>query len=142
MSRSLAAAVVTVSDRVAAGTARDTAGPAVVALCKDRLQLHVLGHSLVPDGEASVRSGLLRWLSHAPAPHLLLTVGGSGFGPRDHTPEATARLIQRPAPALLDLARQRSLPDVPHALGLLRDPQDPHPAPPPGPPAPPRPAAR
>jgi molybdenum cofactor synthesis domain-containing protein len=108
-------AVLTVSDRCAAGLREDTAGPAVVALAECGLGLRCIATACVADGIDSVGRALREWLNFEPPPDLILTVGGSGFGPRDHTPEATAPLIDRSAAPLLELARQRALPDTPHA---------------------------
>ena len=108
-------AVLTVSDRCAAGAMVDTAGPAVVELATQRLGLSLSEHACVADGIDPVREQIEGWLSEADPPLLILTVGGSGFGPRDVTPEATAALIDRPAPQLLELARCRALPTTPHA---------------------------
>ena len=104
--------VLTVSDRVAAGSMSDGGGPALASWV--RAMLHVEPEAAVsPDGIEPVQAALSLWVRQGL--DLVLTTGGTGYAPRDLTPEATCGLIQRPAPQLLDLARARCLPDKPHA---------------------------
>ncbi|MFH1417891.1 MAG: molybdopterin-binding protein [Planctomycetota bacterium] len=108
------AAVVTVSDSRAAGEAEDTAGPAAAALIERELGAHVAWRGVVPD-EADAIAAALEDLA-ARGLDLVATVGGTGCGPRDVTPEATRRVIEREAPGLAEAMRSASARTTPHAL--------------------------
>jgi molybdenum cofactor synthesis domain-containing protein len=110
---SLAAAVVTVSDSAAAGRAPDTAGPAVAQLLAERLAAHVAETLLVPDEVAVIQRALREQASRGL--DLVLTVGGTGLGPRDVTPEATRGVIQREVPGLAEAMRAASAAHTPRA---------------------------
>ncbi len=104
------AAAVTVSDGVTHGTREDTSGE-VLAERLSGLGLEVSRH-VVADDEPAIRS----LLSDLAADHqLIVTTGGTGFGPRDVTPEATAALLDRPAPGLAELMRSKGLEHTPMA---------------------------
>jgi molybdenum cofactor synthesis domain-containing protein len=96
-------AVLTVSDRCSQGLLEDTAGPAVVALLGRHWQGAEIWTGLVPDDEDEI-AATLEWLRLQGAA-LVLTVGGTGLGPRDRTPEATRRVIDREAPGLAEAMR-------------------------------------
>lgn len=102
-------AILTVSDRCSRGEATDTAGPAVAAVARQRLGAEVAGDDTrrTADDTTQITEALRHWIHADTPPDLILTVGGTGFSPRDLTPEATAPLLDRPAPGLLDLARAR-----------------------------------
>ena len=96
-------AVLTVSDRCSKGLLTDTAGPAVVALLKSQWPDAETHTGLLPDDEDAIAA----WLEEASGrgAALILTVGGTGMGPRDRTPEATRRVIDRQAPGLAEAMR-------------------------------------
>lgn len=99
------AKVLTVSDGVAGGTRDDRSGTALV----ERLAaagFDVVAHEVCEDGVETV-SGALRSLSHGFA-GLVVTTGGTGFGPRDCTPEGTLVVIHRSAPGLAEAMRRAS----------------------------------
>jgi molybdenum cofactor synthesis domain-containing protein len=98
-------AVLTVSDRCSQGVATDTAGPAVAALLRQHWPAADIVTGLIPDDEDRIAAQLEQW-SHEGAA-LVLTVGGTGLGPRDHTPEATRRVIDREAPGLAEAMRAK-----------------------------------
>ena len=106
------AVVVTVSDRVSAGTAEDRSGPAAVAklasLGFPSAALHV-----VPDGVDSVRDALETLVA---GHDLVVTTGGTGFSPRDLTPEATRLVIDREAPGLAEAMRAATFGKFPHGM--------------------------
>ncbi len=104
------ASAVTVSDGVTHGTRADRSGDVLVARLFD-LSFRVDRH-LVPD-EREVIEELLARL--APRRGLIITTGGTGFGPRDVTPEATATLIDRPAAGLAEMIRAEGLRHTPMA---------------------------
>jgi molybdenum cofactor synthesis domain-containing protein len=100
--RRLQAKVVTVSDGVIAGTREDRSGAALA----DALEaggFEVVERSVVADGVASVAGELVR-LSAGFA-GLVVTTGGTGFGPRDQTPEGTREILEREAPGLAEAMR-------------------------------------
>jgi len=97
------AAVLTVSDRCAGGLAVDTAGPAVAAILEQRWPDAKILTALVPDEIAEIAAHLTQWSGQGAA--LVLTVGGTGLGPRDLTPEATRGVIDREAPGIAEAMR-------------------------------------
>jgi molybdopterin adenylyltransferase len=96
-------AVLTISDRCAQGLMTDTAGPAVVAQLKEQWPDAEIRAMLFPDDEDAI-AGALEEMSALGA-QLVLTVGGTGLGPRDRTPEATRKVIDREAPGLAEAMR-------------------------------------
>ena len=99
------AKVVTVSDGVVAGTREDLSGSALAGAL-EAAGFEVVGRSVVPDGVASVAGELARVTASFAG--LVVTTGGTGFSPRDHTPEATAEIIERAAPGLAEAMRLAS----------------------------------
>jgi molybdenum cofactor synthesis domain-containing protein len=95
--------VLTVSDRCSQGLMADTAGPAVAALLGRQFPKAEIWTGLVPDNEDSIAATLEKLSLQGAA--LILTVGGTGIGPRDRTPEATRRVIDREAPGLVEAMR-------------------------------------
>jgi molybdopterin adenylyltransferase len=96
-------AVLTISDRCSQGRLTDTAGPAVVALLRSEWSDAEIVTLLLADDEDAIAAALEKLSQEAVA--LVLTVGGTGFGPRDRTPEATRRVIDREAPGLAEAMR-------------------------------------
>jgi molybdenum cofactor synthesis domain-containing protein len=96
-------AVLTISDRCSAGQLTDTAGPAVAALLRGAWPLAEIDTSLLPDDEDAIATALEELGRKGAA--LVLTVGGTGLGPRDRTPEATRRVMDREAPGLAEAMR-------------------------------------
>jgi molybdenum cofactor synthesis domain-containing protein len=99
------AKVLTVSDGVAAGERDDRSGRALA----ERLAaagFDVVEHAVVPDG-ADVVAAALRGLTDGFA-GLVVTTGGTGFGPRDRTPEGTRAVLEREAPGLAEAIRRGS----------------------------------
>ena len=111
----LLAKVLTVSDGVVAGTRDDVSGRALV----ERLGAEgyeVEEHRIVADGVESVRDALFE-LTHAGGfAGLVVTTGGTGFGPRDLTPEGTRTVIEREAPGLAEAMRHVTLGVNPHGM--------------------------
>jgi molybdenum cofactor synthesis domain-containing protein len=107
MTESASALVLTVSDRVSAGLREDESGPLAV----DRLMAagFEVSADVVPDDANAITKALL---SAVEAGYdLVLTTGGTGLGPRDVTPEASAAVIERSAPGLADaISRSGSVP--------------------------------
>jgi molybdenum cofactor synthesis domain-containing protein len=105
MTAELAAKVLTVSDGVAAGTREDRSGHALVERLGEA-GFAVVDHRVCPDGVDAVASAL-RALTEGFA-GLVVTTGGTGFGPRDLTPEGTAAVVERDAPGLAEAMRRAS----------------------------------
>jgi molybdopterin adenylyltransferase len=95
--------VLTISDRCSQGLLEDTAGPAVVAVLKQEWKDAEIFAGLLADDEEAIKATLKRLVDDGAA--LVLTVGGTGFGPRDCTPEATRRVLDREAPGLAEAMR-------------------------------------
>jgi molybdenum cofactor synthesis domain-containing protein len=106
------AAVITVSDRVSAGTAEDRSGPAAIALLES-IDLEVLEYRVIPDGVDSVAAALTEI---AGTVDLILTTGGTGLTPRDLTPEGTTAVIEREAPGLAEAMRAATFGVNPHGM--------------------------
>jgi molybdenum cofactor synthesis domain-containing protein len=106
-------AVLTVSDRCWQGLMTDTAGPAVVDLLKAQWPEAEFWTGLLPDDEDAIAATLERLSSDGAA--LVLTVGGTGLSPRDRTPEATRRVIDREAPGLAEAVRSLGAESNPYA---------------------------
>ena len=106
-------AVLTIYDRCSQGLLEDTAGPAVVALLREQWSGPEIWTGLLSDDEDAI-AAMLESLSGDGAA-LVLTVGGTGLGPRDRTPEATRRVIDREAPGLAEAMRFRGAERNPYA---------------------------
>jgi len=106
-------AVLTISDRCSQGLMTDTAGPAVVALLRGAWPEAEIRTRLLADDEDAVTARLTGLCEDGAA--LVLTVGGTGFSPRDRTPEATRRVIDREAPGLAEAMRSLGAAKNPYA---------------------------
>lgn len=113
--RTLQAVVLTISDRCSRSESTDTAGPATAALLCDGLKAHVFAAELLPD-ERDLISQRLRHYCDGHSIDLVITAGGTGFAPRDVTPEATRDVVERFAPGLDEAMRAASLTKSPHAV--------------------------
>jgi molybdenum cofactor synthesis domain-containing protein len=108
----LNAAVLTVSDGVSAGAREDASGAVLEELLRDE-GFDVSRHVVADD--AALIAETLRELAENGA-LLVLTTGGTGFAPRDVTPEATREVIEREAPGLAEAIRADAISRTPHAL--------------------------
>ncbi len=108
--------VLTVSDRSARGDREDLGGPAVAQAVLAGVPAAVIAErAIVPDDPASIAAALVHW-TDALRLDLILTTGGTGFAPRDVTPEATLAVVERLAPGLAEAMRAESLRVTKHAL--------------------------
>ena len=108
--------ILTVSDRSARGERADASGPALAQAVADRLPgAAVTVTGIVPDDRAAISSTLIDWSDRLQI-DLILTTGGTGFAPRDVTPEATRAVLHREAPGLAEAMRAESLLITPHAM--------------------------
>lgn len=108
------AAVLTVSDRCFRGERPDSAGPLVAKLLKDA-GYQVVQTAIVPDEQPRIEQ-ILREIAGAGSVQLLLTTGGTGFSPRDWTPEATLDVCQRMVPGIPEAMRAMSMQITPRAM--------------------------
>ena len=106
--------ILTLSDRSSRGERADASGPALANLIQGE-GWSVVRQSLLPDDESAIREILTAW-SDSGEIDVVLTTGGTGFAPRDVTPEATRAVIQREAPGLAEAMRAASLKVTPHAM--------------------------
>ncbi|HWL49298.1 MAG TPA: MogA/MoaB family molybdenum cofactor biosynthesis protein [Acidimicrobiia bacterium] len=102
--------VITVSDGVAAGVRDDLSGEALARILSDAG--YRVTRSVVPDEEKAIVSAIHDATSVA---RLVLTTGGTGFGPRDVTPEATALVLERESPGLTHVMMSKGLESTPMA---------------------------
>ena len=100
-------AVITVSDKGFRGEREDTSGPAVCTIAEDS-GLTVVCRSIVPDERDLIEKELIRCADEIGA-SLILTTGGTGFSPRDITPEATKAVIERETPGIPEAMRAASM---------------------------------
>ncbi len=106
------AAVLTVSDRSFRGERPDEAGPLAASLL-EAAGYRVVETAVVPDEQPEIEAALIRLAGEAA---LVVTSGGTGFSPRDVTPEATAAVCQRMAPGIPEAMRTASLAVTPRAM--------------------------
>jgi molybdenum cofactor synthesis domain-containing protein len=105
------AAVLTVSDGVHAGQREDRSGDALDELLRD--DGYEVLRRVVPDEPERIEDAIAELVEQAA---LVLTTGGTGFAPRDATPEATRPLLEREAPGIAEAIRADALTRTPHAL--------------------------
>ena len=105
------AAVVTVSDGVSEGTREDESGEVLAGLLA--AEGYEVERRVVPDERDAIAEAIAELAEEVA---LVLTTGGTGLGPRDVTPEATAEVIERAAPGIAEALRADSLAKTPHAL--------------------------
>ena len=101
------AAVITVSDKGYRGERVDTSGPNLVQILKER-GFAVVYTAIVPDEMAAIQAELVKCADDLSIA-LVLTTGGTGFSPRDITPEATMAVVERPTPGIPEAMRAESM---------------------------------
>jgi molybdopterin adenylyltransferase len=106
--------ILTHSDRSSRGERADSSGPALSSLIQAE-GWAVVKQSLLPDDETSIRETLSNWADSGEV-DVILTTGGTGFSPRDVTPESTRAVIERESPGLAEAMRAASLKITPHAM--------------------------
>lgn len=111
---SLRFGILTLSDRSAKGERADLSGPALADLVRAS-GWSVAKQAILPDDESAIRAALIEWADGGEV-DIILTTGGTGFAPRDVTPEATRKVIDREAPGLAEAMRTDSLKKTPHAM--------------------------
>jgi molybdenum cofactor synthesis domain-containing protein len=111
---SLRFAILTVSDRSARGEREDESGPKLVELVQNE-GWQVEEQVIVPDDLDAIKERLISWADSERADVILVT-GGTGFSPRDTTPEATREVVERLTPGLDEAMRAASLQVTHHAM--------------------------
>lgn len=106
--------ILTVSDRSARGERPDLSGPAIEELISER-GWSVSRVEIIPDELPLLIDTLATWADSGEL-DIILTTGGTGFSPRDITPEATIKVVHREAPGLAEAMRAVSLTVTPHAM--------------------------
>jgi molybdenum cofactor synthesis domain-containing protein len=107
--------ILTISDRASQGVYEDQSGPALREVIQKHFGEDVDLMHIVPDDFMEIKRALLKWCDDAHL-DLILTTGGTGFSPRDVTPEATKQVIEREAPGLVQAMIAASLQKTPHAM--------------------------
>ena len=102
------------SDRSSRGVRPDLSGPALEELLLAQ-GWTVVRKAIQPDDQTILRETLAAWADRGDL-DIILTSGGTGFSPRDVTPEATRAVIHREAPGLAEAMRAASLQVTPHAM--------------------------
>ena len=105
------AAVVTISDGVAAGEREDESGQLLVQLLE--AEGYLVQHRVVPDDRPRIAATLRELAKEA---RLILTTGGTGVSPRDFTPEATEAVLDRRVPGIAEALRADAIRQTPHGL--------------------------
>ncbi len=108
------AVVITASDACSRGERADESGAALVQLLSD-LGATIAATKILPDDLEDLTHSLREFAERSDV-NLIVTTGGTGLGPRDNTPEATARVIEREAPGIAEAIRAESLKATPTAM--------------------------
>ncbi|MFP5260288.1 MAG: molybdenum cofactor biosynthesis protein B [Blastocatellia bacterium] len=109
----IAAVVLTISDSASRGEREDKSGPAVAAEL-EKLGCRIAATEIISDDRDLIAARLTQYADRGDV-NIICTTGGTGFSPRDNTPEATRSVIEREAPGLAELMRLRSLDATPLA---------------------------
>lgn len=106
--------LLTVSDRSSRGERADASGPALEVIVRDQ-GWQIVRKDILADDFDRLKAALQEWADTGGI-DVILTTGGTGFSPRDVTPEATAAVIERAAPGLAEAMRLASLQVTPYAM--------------------------
>ncbi len=105
--------ILTVSDKGARGEREDRSGPAIREMM-EAAGAEIVRAKIVPDEPDLIRAALVEWSDEGI--DLVLTTGGTGFGPRDRTPEATRAVLEREAPGIGEAMRRAGMEKTPMAM--------------------------
>ncbi len=108
-------AILTISDRSAAGARQDESGEVIRAMVTAELDAEIVAYLVVPDERPAIEEALRTWADRREA-DLVLTTGGTGLAPRDITPEATRAVLEREVPGIPEAMRAASLAKTPFAM--------------------------
>jgi molybdenum cofactor synthesis domain-containing protein len=105
-------AILTLSDKGYSGEREDLSGPALAEALQGKAV--VANQDILPDDFEQIKAKLIEYADQGL--DLVLTTGGTGFAPRDVTPEATRAVVERPVPGIVEAIRMQSLKITPHAM--------------------------
>ena len=111
----LRVAILTSSDRASQGEYEDLSGPALTQLIIQKLEAEVVTTAVLPDEQDKISACLVNWSDQLNI-DVILTTGGTGFSPRDVTPEATLAILDKQTPGLAEVMRSEALKITPHAM--------------------------
>jgi len=114
MSTQIHAVVITASDACSLGEREDESGATLVQLLTE-IGAEIVAKEILSD-DLEPLADMLRVYADRADVNLIVTTGGTGFGPRDNTPEATLRIIEREAPGLAEAMRMETLKQTPMAM--------------------------
>lgn len=106
-------AILTISDKGAAGEREDRSGPAIKEMI-EKAGGEVAASKIIPDEQTEIKRALTEWSETGV--DVIFTTGGTGFSPRDWTPEATRAVIEREAPGLTEAMRFIATQKTPRAM--------------------------
>ena len=106
--------ILTISDRGSKGEREDSSGPLIQEMVKD-LPGEVIHYEIIPDEREQIVASLKKSADQLKA-DLILTTGGTGLSPRDVTPDATLKVIDKEVPGFSEAMRAESLKKTPHAM--------------------------
>jgi len=111
----ISVAILTVSDRCFRGETSDESGPLIHRLLEAALDVDIVAEKLVPDEQGRITDTVKKWCDECGI-DLVLTTGGTGFSPRDVTPEATRAIIERETGGITEAIMAKGLRSTPHAM--------------------------
>ena len=106
--------ILTISDRGSKGEREDSSGPIIKEMIRD-LPAEVVHYEIIPDEKERIVEALKKSSDQLKA-DLILTTGGTGLSPRDVTPDATLKVIDKEVPGFSEAMRAESLKKTPHAM--------------------------
>jgi molybdenum cofactor synthesis domain-containing protein len=107
-------AILTISDRGSKGEREDSSGPLIQEMVRN-LPGDVIHYEIIPDEKDEIAEALKKSADRLKA-DLILTTGGTGLSPRDVTPDATLKVIDKEVPGFAEAMRAESLKKTPHAM--------------------------
>jgi len=107
-------AILTISDSDSKGEREDTSGPLIQEMVRN-LPGEVIHYEIIPDEKEKIAEALKKSADRLKA-DLILTTGGTGLSPRDVTPDATLKVIEKEVPGFSEAMRAESLRKTPHAM--------------------------
>ena len=107
------ASVITISDRASSGEYEDKSGALIRTMLKDA-GYELSGYIIIPDEKNKIKNTLIEECEKSV--ELIITTGGTGFAPRDVTPEATREIIEKEAPGISEYMRQESMRITPRGM--------------------------
>jgi molybdopterin adenylyltransferase len=110
----ITAGVITLSDKGSKGERVDLSGPEVIRMLKE-IGIETTGYEIVPDEADVIEKKLIEFVDERGF-DLVVTTGGTGVSPRDVTPDATLKVIDKEIPGMAEAMRRESMEKTPHAM--------------------------